>query len=104
MSPITTKVLVCCGIATGVAAVIIIGHVGIGQHSKPAVVIVAPETVHTSDWYLAHRDILAADEKRCAGDAASISPAACQNVATAAKEVDSDNVMNALQQAASSKK
>jgi hypothetical protein len=34
--------------------------------------------------HVAHPDMLRADEKRCAGDAASISPAACENADHAA--------------------
>jgi hypothetical protein len=39
--------------------------------------------VHTASWYVAHPDILKQDEMRCAGDAATISRAACQNAYSA---------------------
>jgi hypothetical protein len=54
------------------------------------------QTVHTADWYVAHPDILKTDEARCGGDAASISPAACQNAASA----DQQLLAAQLQQAA----
>jgi hypothetical protein len=104
MSPIATKVAVLSGIIVAVAAVVVIGRVGLRQHATTPIVTVVPETIHTADWYLAHRDVLAIDEKRCERDAASIPMAACENVAAAVKDVDTDNAMNALQQAATSKK
>lgn len=42
-----------------------------------------PPIVHSAAWYVAHLDVLKADEQRCAGDAATITQAACQNVASA---------------------
>ena len=55
----------------------------IGNHRTPSPTAPPPQAVHTADWYVAHRDILKADDARCGGDAASIPQAACQNAATA---------------------
>lgn len=53
------------------------------QPSTPLVIPPAAAPVHTADWYVAHPQVLKEDEKRCAGNAASLSMAACQNVASA---------------------
>ena len=34
---------------------------------------------HTADWYVLHPDVLQQDERRCSGDAATISRSSCQN-------------------------
>jgi hypothetical protein len=74
------------GIVAGVA-VVIVNHSG-QPNSTPVVSIAPPlsipaETVHTADWYVAHPDVLKADDIKCGSDAASIPQAACQNAATA---------------------
>lgn len=78
--------IVVVGIAAG-SALIMMRSAHKRQVNGPASavsVIVAPtEAVHTADWYVAHPDILKADDAKCGGDAGSISPAACQNAATA---------------------
>ena len=102
MKPLTIKIIAGCGMALGIAMVIIIGHLGRTPTSNAPYMAVTPEVVHTSDWYLAHRDVLAADEKSCAGDAASISPVACQNVNNAVSQINYSNVQNMLNQAATS--
>lgn len=104
MKPLTLKILAGCGMAFGVAVVIIIGHLGRVSTPTATSTMAVPDVVHTSDWYLAHRDVLTADEKRCAGDAASISPAACQNVNNAVSQINYSNVQNMLNQAATSNK
>lgn len=43
----------------------------------------APSQIHSAAWYVKHPNILKQDEQRCAGDAATMTPAACQNVASA---------------------
>ena len=71
-------------ILIGSGVVIYLGHESnnIGQ---PTTLELAPQSsgAHTADWYVAHPDVLHQDEKRCAGDAATMSPAACQNVTSA---------------------
>jgi hypothetical protein len=80
-------------IAVGVvasAAVVIVNH---ANHSPTPVSVSinvpAPpsETVHTADWYVAHPDVLKADDTRCGDDAASIPQAACQNAASADQRI-----------------
>jgi len=53
--------------------------------SEPVVIIqpTPPSTIHSAEWYVAHPDVLKVDERRCAGDASTMTPAACQNVASA---------------------
>jgi hypothetical protein len=55
----------------------------IENHGTRSSAVLPPQTVHTADWYVAHPDVLKADDARCGGDAASIPQAACQNAATA---------------------
>lgn len=74
------------GIIAG-AVIVIVNHSS--QPNSPPVVSINPppslpaETVHTADWYVAHPDVLKADDIKCGSDAASIPQAACQNAATA---------------------
>ena len=56
--------------------------------------IAAPE-VHSAAWYLRHPDILKQDERRCAGNAGMMTPAACQNVASADAQLASADYANA---------
>lgn len=99
MNLLTIKIMTgCAAIAIGVVAVVGIGHFGRSPSPATPAVVVIPEVIHTADWYLAHRDVLKVDEQRCAGDAANISPAACQNVREAVSEVDNNNFQNLLQQ------
>jgi hypothetical protein len=104
MRVLTIKVIVGASAALGIAAVLFIGHFGRAPSSNSAITAVAPEVIHTSDWYLAHRDVLAVDEKRCAGDAAGISHDACQNVSNAVSQINYNNVQNLLGQAVTSNK
>jgi hypothetical protein len=80
----------------GGGAVLYLGHRG-NQNGQPAAFEIAPEqsAVHTADWYVAHPDVLHQDEKRCAGDAATLSPAACQNVASADARLNVIEMQNA---------
>ena len=56
--------------------------------------IVTPE-VHSAAWYLRHPDILKQDEQRCAGNAGMMTPAACQNVASADAQLAGADYANA---------
>lgn len=71
-----------------------------GRHGTPVATSLQftppPQTVHTAAWYVAHPDVLKADEARCGSDAASIPQAACQNTASA----DQQLLAAQLQQAA----
>ena len=105
MNATTIKIITGCAVlAVGVVAVVGIGHFGSSPAPVMPVVVVAPEVIHTTDWYLAHRDVLTLDEQRCVGNASSISPAACQNVREAVSEVDNNNFQNLLQQEKNSNK
>jgi hypothetical protein len=42
---------------------------------------------HTAAWYVAHPDVLQQDEKRCSGDAATISRSSCQNADSADEQL-----------------
>lgn len=72
-------------IGAGIIAVALAGGVLIvvENHGRQLPAVPAPQTVHTADWYVAHPDVLKADDARCGSDAASIPQAACQNAATA---------------------
>jgi hypothetical protein len=94
---ITIGILV---IALGGGAVIVIGDQGrssntIGPGAPGVSLVVPPEPVHTAAWYVAHPDNAKQDEDRCGGDAASISPAACQNVASAEQQLFANEMKNA---------
>lgn len=51
--------------------------------------------VHTASWYVAHPAIAKSDEARCGDNAASISPAACQNVESAEEQLLADEMHQA---------
>lgn len=85
MTSFTTKIaiavifVVACG-----GTIIYLGRRGTDSGQSSALVdVLQTSEIHTADWYVAHPDILHKDEHRCAGDAATISQAACQNVASA---------------------
>ena len=42
---------------------------------------------HTAAWYVLHPDVLQQDEKRCSGDAATISRNSCQNADSADEQI-----------------
>lgn len=104
MKPVTLKIIVSCGMALGIAVVVIVGHFDKTPAPTSPLSTSAPEVIHTSDWYLSHRDVLAVDEKRCAGDTDSISPVACQNVNNAVSQLNYNNAESMLNQAATSNK
>ena len=54
-----------------------------------------PPIAHSAAWYVAHPDVLREDEKRCAGDAATILCAACQNIASADAQLNVIKMRNA---------
>lgn len=71
----------------GGAGIIVLYHnsspTSASSSSTDALIPIVPAEVHTANWYVAHPDILKQDEMRCAGDAATISQAACQNAYSA---------------------
>ena len=64
---------------------------------KPSVPEAAPATpvVHSAAWYVAHPDVFREDEKRCAGNATTMSVATCQNVASADAQLNLIEMRNA---------
>jgi hypothetical protein len=72
-------------IGVGIIAVALAGGtvIVIENHGTRSSAVPPPKIVHTADWYVAHPDVLKADDARCGGDAASIPQTACQNAATA---------------------
>jgi len=68
-----------------------------GSVATPTVLEAAPSQpiVHSAAWYVAHPAVLHVDERRCAGDAATISHAACQNVASADAQLNVIDMRNA---------
>jgi hypothetical protein len=71
----------------GGAGIIVLYHnpsaTSSSSSSTDVLIPIVPAEVHTANWYVAHPDILKQDEMRCAGDAATISQAACQNAYSA---------------------
>lgn len=63
------------------------------QGEAPQSVPVA--SVHTANWYVAHPGIAKRDEVRCGSNAATISPAACQNVKSAEEQLLADKMQKA---------
>lgn len=57
-------------------------------------VSLSPE-VHSAAWYVRHPDVLKQDERRCAGNAEMMTPAACQNVASADAQLAGADYANA---------
>ncbi len=92
------------GVAVIVAAGAVIAGIGYdidlsgsapsGQTGVPQPAPVA--AVHTAGWYVAHPDIAKQDDARCGDDAATISPAACQNVELAEEKMLADEMRNAV--------
>jgi hypothetical protein len=99
MNAMTIKIIGgCAALVVVVIAVVGIRSGGNGMAPSNSSAVVVPETIHTSDWYLAHQDVLKVDEQRCVGNASTISPAACQNVKEAVGEIDNSNFQTLLQQ------
>jgi hypothetical protein len=65
--------------------------------ARPAALGTAPPPpiAHSAAWYVAHPDVLRKDEQRCAGDAATILRAACQNIASADAQLNVIEMRNA---------
>ena len=68
-----------------------------GSVARPTALEAAPSrpVVHSAAWYVAHPDVLHEDERRCSGDAATISRAACQNAASADAQLNVIEMRNA---------
>jgi hypothetical protein len=86
INALTTKLsigLLAIVVGGGGAAYVYENHGSTPGSDSALIAIVTPEAIHTADWYVGHPDVLKQDEGRCAGDAATISQAACQNVDSA---------------------
>lgn len=83
-------------VAVGGGAILIIGHQG-RRSDEIAMVRSSPpaQIIHTAAWYVAHPDILKQDEARCAGDAATLPQAACQNAYSADGTISESEMENA---------
>jgi len=57
--------------------------------------LIKPADVHTANWYVTHPNVLKQDERRCAGDAATISRASCQNADSADEQLTQIEMQNA---------
>jgi hypothetical protein len=86
-------------IAAGAGSVVVISHER-GESATPQALLPNPpaETIHTAAWYVAHPDILKQDEARCAGDAATMPQAACQNADSADSTISEMQMENAAAQ------
>lgn len=86
-------------IIAGAGSVIFLSHRGRGS-GESQVFELAPTApvIHTAAWYVAHPGVLKQDEARCAGDAATISQAACQNADSADSTISEIQMENAAAQ------
>jgi len=98
-----SRLQVIFGVAVIVAAGGVITKVGYDMHlsgsasSRPTGVPqpASIAAVHTAGWYVAHPDIAKEDDARCGDNAATISPAACQNVESAEEQLFADEMRSA---------
>jgi len=77
----------------------VVGHShidhSIGQTQPEISQVFLALEAHSAAWYLRHPEVLKRDEQRCAGNAEIITPAACQNVASADAELAGADYANA---------
>ncbi|WP_234729608.1 hypothetical protein [Acidocella facilis] len=101
MTSLVTKITVgVLAIVIGGGAVVLISYNNRSPRSSsvpPAIAAgsIPMQPIHTAAWYVTHPDVLRQDEKRCADDAASISPAACQNAQSADLQLSINDMKNA---------
>jgi hypothetical protein len=74
-------------LAVGIVIILFV-HLSPSHRAESSIqAVVSPATpsatFHSAQWYVAHPSVLKADEQRCAGDASTMTQAACQNVASA---------------------
>lgn len=91
-SPLSAKLGIGIFIAVlgGGASVVVLNHNPSSVSaisSTDALTAIAPTAVHTAKWYVAHPTVLKQDEMRCAGNAATISQASCQNISSADEQL-----------------
>jgi len=76
--------------ALGASGVVAVVHIyGSAATSTSPASTALPITIldHTAAWYVAHPEVLQQDEKRCSGDAATISRSSCQNADSADEQI-----------------
>jgi hypothetical protein len=76
--------------ALGASGVVAVVHIyGPAATSASPADAALPITIsnHTAAWYVAHPDVLQQDQKRCSGDAATISRSSCQNADSADEQL-----------------
>jgi len=85
------KTCVCILVAAlDASGVVVVVHVdGPAATSTTPASATLPITIsdHTAAWYVAHPDVLQQDEKRCSGDAGTISRSSCQNADSADEQL-----------------
>ena len=89
MSPISTKVSIgIVLIVFGSGTVLVLGHKW-NSTGAPEITLTAPlaTKIHSSSWYIAHQDVLKADEATCANDIAALPQADCENADTAENQI-----------------
>jgi len=69
------------------------------SQSSSELLLTTPD--HTAAWYVAHPDVLQQDEKRCSGDAATISRASCQNADSADEQLTEIDMQRAADESSS---
>jgi hypothetical protein len=86
-------------IIAGTGSVVFVSHHGRGSGGPQAFELTPPAPViHTAAWYVANPDVLKQDEARCAGDAATLPQAACQNADSADSTISEMQMENAAAQ------
>jgi len=107
MNTLTMKIAITCLVITAGSGSALLIYQDKGASVGPSsagIAIVQPEAVHSTAWYVGHPDILKQDEGRCAGDAATISRSACQNVDSADNQLGVIEMQKAAAQDGSSDK
>ena len=107
LNALAIKIGIACVVVTACSGSALLIYDDKGASVGPAsagLAIIQPEAVHSTAWYVGHPDVLKQDEGRCAGDAATISPSACQNVDSADNQLGVIEMQKAAAQDGSSGK
>ena len=94
------------GVCVLVAALGVSGVLAVVQTYGPSRNSISPGSAalpltiqdHTAAWYVAHPDVLQQDEKRCSGNAATISRASCQNADSADEQLTEIDMQRAAEE------
>jgi hypothetical protein len=107
VNALAIKIAIACVVITAGSGSALLIYEDNGASVGPAsagIAIIQPEAVHSTAWYVGHPDVLKKDEGRCAGDAATISQSACQNVDSADNQIGINEMEKASAQDGSSGK